>query len=132
MRVVPRIDFDEREREVIVSALVGHTNTLREEDGRLPVRVHLSRLREHHEPYDLPALWQLDRVLSLLIEEFTPQTTAQWWREQGAPGSDAAVEGLAQERALAVEQARDARAVVGDAEAFLARELQREEATEGR
>jgi hypothetical protein len=118
MKVVAFVQFEDAEQHVLERALKGHEGVLldpprnRKEQSRLPVRVHLSRIVQHEEPYSQEALLDLDRTLGRLIELWEPETTAEAWRKLGAPGSDEAVEGLARERRNAIERAQGARALV--------------------
>lgn len=117
MRTIRYIEFNDEERDVLERALMGHSGAIVEPGKRPgevehPVHKHLTRIRDHREPYDHKSLVDLGRVLDLLIEEWAPFTTPEAWRAVGAPGADDAVEGLARERSLAVARAESARAIV--------------------
>jgi hypothetical protein len=121
VRIRGLIEFDEAEREVLVRALRGHGLALKEMVGerkkevRYPVQVHLNRISEHKELYDYRSLMDLNDTLLKLIGTWGLETDPAWWREQGAPGSDEAIEGLARERSLAVERAVEASGIVNEA-----------------
>ena len=59
---------------------------------------HEGQKRTSGEPYFLHDLNDLAARMRQLYELYFPQRESQWWRDQGAPGADDAVAGLAEER----------------------------------
>jgi hypothetical protein len=117
MKLIGSVVFDEDEVEVFDRALKGHEHHLSiatDKGLRFPVRAHLTQLRQD-EPFDLVALEDLGETLDELIYDWQAEVTPEAWREMGAPGADDAIEGLAQERRLAIDRAVEARKLVRDA-----------------
>lgn len=126
MIVLGTIQFEDEEIEVFERALQGHGRTIRlapeitgRKDDYFPVRSHLSRIREHREPYDADGLEDLKRTLQTLINLWADQTSASAWRALGAPGSDEAVAGLALERTNAIGRVGEALRIVEEARSTL-------------
>lgn len=129
MRLETMVVFDDGEQEAF-SRLLPYRATLGTDSkderpivGRLLSQVIQSGRDQESEPVSFEALARLERVLFELADYFRPQTEASWWREQGAPGADDAVEGLAAGRVRTVADVdaalrivRDARVLVAEAE----------------
>lgn len=128
MKVLRYIVFDDDESEVIERALRGHGAVIVEDgkrgrfggEPRYPVRIAIenltrSRYRKESQAFGPDQLNELDGVLRRLVAGWTPESRAEWWREQGAPGGDDAVEGLAAERREQITRAQDALRIVGNA-----------------
>lgn len=111
MKLYSTVVFDQEERDVLIGALAGqgHTLTAEGRDGGTvyPLRVLHTRVSAE-EPFDAKAVAALVDGLHGLIERLEPETKVEWWREQGAPGADDAVEGLAATRVAQVARARAA------------------------
>lgn len=119
MRVIGSVQFEEDEVETFLRALKGHEHALQVETdtgARMPVRARLNQIKQG-EPFDLAALEDLNELLGWLIQRWQAQTTPEAWQALGAPGSQSAIEGLAQERVNAVARAVAARELVEAAHA---------------
>lgn len=119
MIAVTSVQFEDEEIAVFRAALEGHERALavppsltgRKEDY-FPVRAHLRRIRDHREPYDVAALRDLQGTIRALVGLWADQKTPEAWRALGAPGSDEAVAGLAQERVNASLRTGEALSIV--------------------
>lgn len=120
-RIVRGVQFSASDRELVEVAFGGFGGGGIggvDDQGRDRVRLHYNRIvknaggaaaRDEDDPHGYAGelyfqedLHDLLEVCAAMIERFEPQTSAAWWREQGAPGADDAVEGLAAGRAVAV------------------------------
>jgi hypothetical protein len=125
MQLHAAVIFDDDEVDLFRRALGGHQHAIvldarnKKEDAYLPVRVHLNRIAEHRERYDLDSLNALDETLLRLLVKWQPETTAAYWQTMAPPltGEDA-IAGLALERSQAIRRVNDCRLVIS-----LAREI---------
>lgn len=124
MKLYNIIQFEDHEREAILRALQGLDHLLEAErrgETYHPIRSFIHQI-QGDESFDARKLEELTTAITACIQKLAPETQVSWWREQGAPGADDAVEGLAATRQAQVrllQEARDlvweARDLVGDA-----------------
>lgn len=118
MKLYSMVVFDDQERETLVRALQEHGHLIAAEDRhgnpRAVVRSFLHRVHQE-EPLDRASLDGLLDVIQQCIARLEPETAVEWWRDQGAPGGDDAIEGLAATRRRQVKNLRRAENVVSDA-----------------
>ena len=117
MKTYNIIQFEDHEREAIHRALEGLESlveTERRGEPYFPIRSFIHRIQQE-EPFDARALEDLASVLTVCIHKLAPETQFSWWRENGAPGEDDAVQGLADTRARQVQLLQEARDLVWEA-----------------
>lgn len=110
MKIRGVVLFEDEEREALLKALSG--------SEYVPgLAGHLAKLRSRSEVerFDERSLNDLLGTMLVMIDMREPQTTAEWWREQCAPGSaHAPAEALAEERRREIERLREACEIVSD------------------
>lgn len=113
MKTYGIIQFEEHERETLTRALQEHGHLIEDDKGPT-IRRFLHRIHQE-EPFDARALEELATALTACIQRLAPETRVEWWREQGAPGADDAVQGLADTRVRQVQLLQEARDLVWEA-----------------
>ena len=117
MKLVTYVQFSDEENDTLRRTLDGIGFALGADENERPiVDKWRKRLLEHHERLDAVALEELAEVLTGLANYLGPQTSVQWWREQGAPGHDDAVEGLARARQQQLENIGRAQELIAEAQ----------------
>lgn len=96
------LGVDEKERPLVRVWRNRLTTLERDEDGE----------RAYTEVFYEDDLVEAGAVLRNLVRRFEPETDPAWWRENGAPPPDDAIEGLARERVLAIANLSEAAATI--------------------
>lgn len=122
MRLIGSVQFDDDDTRTIVHALEGLSAIVDRgadaEPKRWPVRTFVSRVRQE-DAFEYVQLNDIGSALDDLAVVLKEQSDSRWWRQQGAPGDDATVQGLADGRRNQLAGVQEVRALLVEAVALV-------------